>query len=102
MQPCNPQNNTADRMSLPDRIERIGRDLLFACPSESNCEGSLSLPDRIARMGRALKAKDLAELLNISKITVFKRAKAGKIPSFRIGSAVRFDPKSISDWLRKQ
>lgn len=60
----------------------------------------LSLADRIARLGRALKADELAELLNVSKVKIFKGARAGKIPTFRIGTAVRFDPKTVSEWLR--
>jgi excisionase family DNA binding protein len=53
---------------------------------------SLSLQSRIANYGRALTAKELAELLNVSPVTVFKQAKKGLIPSFRIGTCVRFEP----------
>ncbi len=63
---------------------------------------SISLPDRIASIKRALKAEELAEILNVSRITILKQAKAGRIPSFRVGSCVRFDPKALSNWLRKQ
>ena len=62
---------------------------------------SLTLADRIERMGRALNAKELARLLNVSEVTVFKQAKAGRIPSFRIGTSVRFDPKVLANWLRR-
>jgi len=74
MQSCNPQNSTAEPMSLPDRIERIGR---------------------------ALTADELARMLTVSRITIFKQAKAGRIPSFRIGTCVRFDPKTVAQWLRE-
>jgi predicted DNA-binding transcriptional regulator AlpA len=40
-----------------------------------------SLPNRIEQGGRALTAADLAQLLAVSRITVFKLAKAGRIPS---------------------
>ena len=64
---------------------------------------TLTLTQKIARgMKGALTAKQLAELLNISPKTVFKLAKAGRIPSFRVGSAVRFDARLVIDWLRKQ
>jgi excisionase family DNA binding protein len=59
-----------------------------------------SLPERIERNGRALTAQELAELLNVSDITLFKYCKAGRIPCFRIGTAVRFDPVSVARWLR--
>ena len=64
---------------------------------------TLTLTKKIARGAKgALTAKQLAELLNISPKTIFKMAKAGRIPSFRIGTAVRFDARLIVDWLRRQ
>jgi len=61
----------------------------------------LTLAERIERMERALNAEELAAFLNVSKITIFKQAKAGRIPSFRIGTCVRFDPRAVSQWLRR-
>ena len=69
--------------------------------SENKTAEPLSLADRIERMGRALTADELASMLTVSRITIFKQAKAGRIPSFRIGTCVRFDPKSVGTWLRK-
>ena len=59
-----------------------------------------SLADHIESYGRALKAAELAELLSVSRITVFKLAKSGRIPSFRVGTCVRFDPRAVAKWLR--
>ena len=70
------------------------------CNSNSSTE-PLSLADRIERIGRALTANELAGILTVSKITIFKQAKAGRIPSFRIGTCVRFDPRSVAQWLRR-
>ena len=72
-----------------------------SCNSKSNSTEALSLAERIERMGRALTANELAEMLTVSKITIFKQAKAGRIPSFRIGTCVRFDPRSVAQWLRR-
>ena len=60
----------------------------------------MSLADQLEKIGRALTAKELAELLSVSKVTIFKHAAAGRIPSFRIGTCVRFDPRAIANWLR--
>jgi excisionase family DNA binding protein len=62
----------------------------------------ISLADRIERMESAMNAEQLAQILNVSKITIFKHAKAGRIPSFRIGTCVRFDPRAVAKWLRTQ
>jgi len=71
-----------------------------ALRSKARMGGIFTLAELIEQMGRALNAEELAELLNVSKITIFKQAKAGRIPSFRIGSCVRFDPKAVAKWLR--
>lgn len=62
----------------------------------------MSLADQLEKIGRAITAKELAELLSVSKVTIFKHAAAGRIPSFRIGTCVRFDPRVIANWLRAQ
>jgi excisionase family DNA binding protein len=62
--------------------------------------GPRSLADQIESYSHALKAAELAEVLSVSRITVFKMAKAGRIPSFRIGTCVRFDPRAVATWLR--
>jgi excisionase family DNA binding protein len=59
-----------------------------------------SLPDRIEMFGHALTAEDLSKLLSVSKVTIFKQAAAGRIPSFRVGTCVRFDPRAVAQWLR--
>ncbi len=60
-----------------------------------------SLPQRIEGIRRAITASEVAALLSISPITVYKMAKAGRMPSFRVGTAVRFDPRALAEWLRE-
>jgi excisionase family DNA binding protein len=62
---------------------------------------NLSLADQIETTGHALTANELSKLLAVSHVTIFKQAKAGRIPLFRIGTCVRFDPKTTAD-CRKQ
>lgn len=47
-------------------------------------------------------AKRLAPILGISEKTLYKGAASREIPSFRVLGALRFDPKVISYWYRKQ
>jgi excisionase family DNA binding protein len=63
---------------------------------------NLSLADQIEQTGHALTADDLSRVLSVSRITIFRQAKAGRIPSFRIGTCVRFDPRLVANWLRAQ
>jgi hypothetical protein len=46
------------------------------------------------------KIEDLEEVLEISTKTLYKQAKRGTIPSFRIGSCVRIPGKGLADHLR--
>jgi len=62
----------------------------------------VSIAEQIENIGRALTAEDLAALLSVSKITIYKLAAAGMIPSFKIGTLVRFDPKAIAAWVRSR
>jgi len=52
-----------------------------------------------ARRHKAMTADELAKILNVSRLTILRRAKRGTIPSFRVGGAVRFDPANVSKWL---
>jgi len=62
----------------------------------------MSIADEIEQLDRAMTARELARFLSVSPVTVFKQAKAGRIPSFRVGTCVRFDPKTTAEWLRRQ
>ncbi len=68
--------------------------------ANTSCEEVRLLPQRIEGIKRAITATELAEWLAVSPITVYKMAKAGTLPSFRVGTAVRFDPRAIAQWLR--
>ena len=61
-----------------------------------------SLADRIELFGRAMTATQLATLLSVSRIIIYKLAKKNRIPSFRVGTCVRFDPRAVANWLRNQ
>ncbi|PYX14920.1 MAG: hypothetical protein DMG87_19360 [Acidobacteria bacterium] len=61
-----------------------------------------SIASILAGMHRVMTADELAKLLQMSRITILRRAKRGLIPSFRVGSCVRFDSAAISKWLREQ
>jgi len=66
---------------------------------------TLTLTKRIAKVWAtrgALTTRELSEMLSISGKTIYKMAKSGLIPCYRIRGSVRFDGKQIIDWLRQQ
>jgi excisionase family DNA binding protein len=66
---------------------------------ERNRHQLMSLASRIKARHHAMTAEELADLLKVSRLTILRRAKRGTIPSFRVGSCVRFDPANVSKWL---
>ena len=48
-----------------------------------------------------LKVDDVAKKLNISVSSVYKYAESGEINSIKIGTALRFSEKSISEYVEK-
>lgn len=47
---------------------------------------------------RALTAREIAGILHLHPVTVYRKAKAHVIPCRFIGTAVRFDPGVIAKW----
>ena len=83
------------RVPQPARLSR-----LQVIPRGSEPSNAETLADQIASFKGALTARQLSEILSISAVTIFKLAKRGTLPSFRVGSCVRFCPRTVADWLR--
>jgi excisionase family DNA binding protein len=48
-----------------------------------------------------ITAQQVAEQLQLSLTKVYDLARTGEIKSYRFGSAVRFDPKDVSEYITK-
>ncbi len=63
---------------------------------------SSGIIETIEKTERALTAQELAAILHVSTMSIYRTAKCNALPSFRIGSSLRFDPKVVANWLREQ
>ena len=63
---------------------------------------NVSLGDFLDKRATALTVSEVAEILNISERQVYKLASLNIIPSFRVGSSIRFDPSQVAAWLRQK
>ena len=61
---------------------------------------AIDLPGKIEEIGRALTAAEIGGLLSWGRTALYKHTKAGTIPSFKLGTSVRYDPYVIAEWLR--
>ena len=50
----------------------------------------------------AMVAEDVADLLGLTRKHILKLAKMQRMPSYRLGGAVRFDPGKVADWLESK
>ena len=64
--------------------------------------GPFDLLGELDRCSRLMTVDEIARLFRISKFTVYRMVRLRQIPSFVVGGSRRFDPKSISYWLRKK
>ena len=62
----------------------------------------MSIRERIASFRRGMKARELADILGVSEKTIFRQTQKGLIPSYRVGTAVRYDPKLVTEWFAQQ
>lgn len=65
------------------------------------------LPDKNKKkrgiiVARIMTTKEMAKYLKLHEITICKLSKEGKIPSFRLGRAWRFDKDVIDEWIAKE
>ncbi len=62
----------------------------------------MGLIEQLEAKRQALTVNELAALLNVSEATIYRQARAGTIPNFKVGNAVRFDPKGVARWLKER
>ncbi len=49
---------------------------------------------------QALRVSEVANLFSVTPQHIYKMAASGKLPSFRISGAIRFDPQDLVNWLK--
>lgn len=49
-----------------------------------------------------LSPKELAQLIGVSKLTIYGWTSRQEIPFYRIGRLVRFNAEAIDNWLNKK
>ena len=73
------------------RMPRSCLDRATSCP----------VPNAFVMPATVLRAAPFA-VSRIIICKIYKLAKKNRIPSFMVGWCVRFDPKSVANWLRGQ
>ena len=82
--------------------ERSSAGIPEQLSSEDLKDQTVGLTDCLDGKRHALVVTDIAELLRISERQVYKLVAGHRIPCFKIGGSIRFDPSAISAWLRQK
>ncbi|HER34098.1 MAG TPA: DNA-binding protein, partial [Halothiobacillaceae bacterium] len=56
----------------------------------------------MAHSGGLLTTKQLQELLQVDRITVYRMLQDGRLQGFKVGGQWRFSRQAIEQWLREQ
>jgi len=64
-----------------------------------NSTSAHSLASKLLARKSLMTPHEVAEILNISRLTVLRWAKKGVLPSVRMRNKVMFDPGNIARWL---
>jgi excisionase family DNA binding protein len=75
---------------------RMGR----AAPKRTIKYLKTSLPDHLETIDHGMTTTELAAALGVSRSSIYDMAQAGRIPCYRVGTHVRFDPHIVAVWLR--
>lgn len=67
-----------------------------------NDTGAASRPQLPVQPLKLLTPDDVAALISVERVTVIRLARAGKIPSLKIGKVIRFRPSTIEAWMAEQ
>jgi excisionase family DNA binding protein len=70
--------------------------------SDESVKQAMGLADSLHGRSRALTVTDVATLLSVSPRQVYKLAAEHRIPCFKVGGSIRFDPVSIAGCLRQK
>ena len=62
----------------------------------------MKLLEDLSKKSAALKVAEVAQMFGVTPQHIYKMAASGKLPSFRVAGAVRFDPDDLAQWLAKK
>jgi excisionase family DNA binding protein len=55
----------------------------------------------LAIVDQMLTADEVAQMLRITRATLYKLVKKGKIPAWRVGTDLRFSLEAIEKWMQQ-
>lgn len=61
----------------------------------------MTIVEALRQRSKPLKVAEAAEIAGVHRVTMFKMTEDGRVPSFRMGTAVRIDPAELADYIER-
>jgi len=62
----------------------------------------VNMPESQENMNSLLNPSQVAGLLGMSRVWVYKQVEKGLLPFYRVGEAIRFNPEEIQGYLEQR
>ena len=62
----------------------------------------MTLLEKIGSLNTPVKIDVAAELLGLHPQTLYRWTRQGKLPSVKMGGAVRIDPGQLAEWVKER
>ena len=62
----------------------------------------MNIIETLERQTKPLRAREVANALQVTRQHIYKMAARGIIPYFKVAGAIRFDPQELALWLRRR
>jgi excisionase family DNA binding protein len=100
-----PSRATADKSSAPTRGSTTPKSSAAAPPSAATASASPSArPAAVDDAGlsevRFLTVAEVASVMRVSKMTVYRLVHSGELPAVRVGRSFRVPDQAVHDYLR--
>ncbi len=69
---------------------------------ELSRSSKVNLVEEFESRHSAMKVAELSEILGVDDKHIYRMAAQGRLPSFRVGASLRFDPQEVAKWLRSK
>jgi excisionase family DNA binding protein len=84
------------------RIEKLESTLLVLLQEVHSLKAEVAKVSNGATLEALLEAEDVAKTLGVEVEYVYSQARAGKIPSVKLGKYRKFSPSQLKKWLERK
>jgi excisionase family DNA binding protein len=71
-------------------------------PLDMRHNGPYNIVNHLESIGHLMSVDEVAEVLGLSKTTVYRMSQSRQVPSLMLGGTRKYDPSTLAAWLIKK